>query len=130
MKSVMNYLFMSAHLLVCIHGHLVTLRQNHLGIYFGYFPSPCRKKDSRVEWLYSGPASTVNREEYLLGKKIDKLVDPTLAEAEREKEVNFIMFCVQKFGFVVLTTVLCCIRDTEWDIMCTAGKLNPAMHTQ
>lgn len=47
----------------------------------------CRKKDSRVEWLYSGPASTVNREEYLLGKRIDKLVDPTIAEDERVKEV-------------------------------------------
>lgn len=40
-----------------------------------------------MEWLYSGPASTVNREEYLLGKKIDKFVDPTLSEEAREKEV-------------------------------------------
>lgn len=40
-----------------------------------------------MEWLYSGPATSVNREEYLLGKKIDKLVDPTLAEDTREKEV-------------------------------------------
>ena len=38
--------------------------------------------------MYSGPASTVNREEYLLGKKIDKLVDPTLVEEEREREVT------------------------------------------
>ena len=42
-----------------------------------------------MEWLYSGPASTVNREEYLLGKKIDKFVDPTLTEEAREKEVCF-----------------------------------------
>lgn len=46
-----------------------------------------RKKDSRVDWLYSGPAAAVNREEYLLGKKIDKGMDPTLQDAEREKEV-------------------------------------------
>lgn len=50
----------------------------------------CRKKETRVDWLYSGPASSVNREEYLLGKKIDRLVDPTLAEANREKEVDLI----------------------------------------
>ena len=42
-----------------------------------------------MDWLYSGPGSHVNREEYLLGKKIDKLVDPTLAEAEREREVCY-----------------------------------------
>ena len=47
-----------------------------------------RKKDDRVDWLYSGPGSSVNREEYLLGKKIDRLVDPTIMEEEREKEVR------------------------------------------
>lgn len=45
-----------------------------------------RAKDERVDWLYSGPG-TVNREEYLLGKRIDKLVDPTVAEEEREEQV-------------------------------------------
>ena len=47
-----------------------------------------RKKDECVEWLYRGPGSSVNREEYLLGKKIDKAVDPTLVEEEREREVR------------------------------------------
>ena len=47
----------------------------------------CRKRDERVEWLYSGPAGSDNREEYLLGRKIDRLVDPMLAEEEREQEV-------------------------------------------
>ena len=47
-----------------------------------------RQRDERVEWLYSGAAgASVNREEYLLGKKIDRHVDPMLAEEEREKEV-------------------------------------------
>ena len=41
-----------------------------------------------MEWLYRGPGSSVNREEYLLGKKIDKAVDPTLVEEEREREVR------------------------------------------
>ncbi len=47
-----------------------------------------RKRSERVDWLYSGPGSSVNREEYLLGKRIDKAVDPTLVEEEREKEVT------------------------------------------
>ena len=52
-----------------------------------------RARDERVEWLYSGPSGGVNREEYLLGRKIDRLVDPVLAEEEREKEVElFVMW--------------------------------------
>ena len=48
-----------------------------------------RQREDRVEWLYSGAAgASVNREEYLLGKKIDRFVDPMLVEEEREKEVN------------------------------------------
>ena len=49
--------------------------------------SYCRARDERVDWLYRGP-STTNREEYLLGKRIDKSIDPTLIEDEREKEVS------------------------------------------
>lgn len=41
--------------------------------------------------MYSGPASSVDREEYLLGKKIDRQVDPTLAEDTREKEVSMLV---------------------------------------
>lgn len=41
-----------------------------------------------MDWLYSGPAAAINREEYLLGKKIDKLVDPLLLEQEQEKQVR------------------------------------------
>lgn len=48
-----------------------------------------RQRDERVEWLYSGAAgASVNREEYLLGRKIDRHVDPMLVEEEREKEVT------------------------------------------
>lgn len=53
---------------------------------WGWVPLP-RAKEDRVDWLYSGPG-TVNREEYLLGKRIDKLVDPTLVEEEREQQVG------------------------------------------
>ena len=40
-----------------------------------------------MEWLYSKPQ--VDREQYLLGRKIDKSVDPLLASDEKEKQVCF-----------------------------------------
>lgn len=47
------------------------------------------RSSERVDWLYRGPIAT-NREEYLLGKRIDKSVDQTLIEEEREKEVGVV----------------------------------------
>ena len=47
-----------------------------------------RKKDDRVDWMYAGVAGHVDREEYLLGKRIDRQIDPLLASEEREKEVR------------------------------------------
>ena len=38
-----------------------------------------------MEWLYKSPQ--VDREQYLLGRKIDRQVDPLLASEEREKQV-------------------------------------------
>lgn len=58
-----------------------------------------RQKESRVDWMYSGPASTVDREEYLLGKKIDKYVDPTLTEEAREKEVYYSYWQIHRPNF-------------------------------
>ncbi|KAF8768346.1 Pre-mRNA-splicing factor CWC25 like protein [Argiope bruennichi] len=31
-----------------------------------------KKKDEKLDWMYQGPAAMVNREEYLMGRKIDK----------------------------------------------------------
>lgn len=45
------------------------------------------KKEAGMEWLYSSPSSLVDREQYLLGKKIDRQVDPLLASEDREKQV-------------------------------------------
>ena len=39
-----------------------------------------------MEWLYKSPG--VDREQYLLGRKIDRQVDPLLASEEREKQVH------------------------------------------
>lgn len=45
-----------------------------------------KKRDHRVEWLYSTVGATANREEYLLGKRVDKHVDPLLQDQERESQ--------------------------------------------
>lgn len=48
------------------------------------FALKCRKKSDRLEWMYSAPGhSGVNHEEYLLGKSIDKAVDPLAADEEK-----------------------------------------------
>ena len=51
---------------------------NGLIVYF------CRKKSDRLEWMYSAPGhSGVNHEDYLLGKAIDKAVDPLATNDEK-----------------------------------------------
>ena len=40
-----------------------------------------------MNWIYEAPGDNINREEYLLGKKVDKYVDPSLQAAEREKHL-------------------------------------------
>lgn len=50
--------------------------------------SSSEREDGRMEWLYTSPASLVDREQYLLGKKIDRQVDPLLVSEEREKQVG------------------------------------------
>ena len=41
-----------------------------------------------MDWIYRSPASQVDREQYLLGKKIDRQVDPLLASEDRERQVR------------------------------------------
>ena len=51
----------------------------------------CRKKSDRLEWMYSAPGHAgVNREEYLLGKSIDKAVDPLATNEEKVLSLLFI----------------------------------------
>ena len=40
-----------------------------------------------MNWIYEAPGENINREEYLLGRKVDKYVDPSLQAAEREKHL-------------------------------------------
>lgn len=45
-----------------------------------------KQRSDRLEWMYRGPVATVDREAYLMGKKIDKAVDQGLQAAEQERE--------------------------------------------
>ena len=42
---------------------------------------------AKMNWIYEAPGDSINREEYLLGKKVDKYVDPSLQAAEKEKHL-------------------------------------------
>ncbi|XP_035516967.1 pre-mRNA-splicing factor CWC25 homolog [Morone saxatilis] len=41
-----------------------------------------KKKDDRLDWMYQGPAGQVSRDEYLLGRPIDKQITDQYEEAE------------------------------------------------
>lgn len=41
-----------------------------------------KKKDDRLDWMYQGPAGQVSRDEYLLGRPIDKQITDQYAEPE------------------------------------------------
>lgn len=44
-----------------------------------------KKDDKKLDWMYKGPNQNVNREEYLLGRKIDKQFEQ-MVQAEKETE--------------------------------------------
>uniref|UniRef100_H2ZX31 CWC25 spliceosome associated protein homolog n=1 Tax=Latimeria chalumnae TaxID=7897 RepID=H2ZX31_LATCH len=41
-----------------------------------------RKRDEKLDWMYQGPGALVNREEYLLGRPVDKYVMEKMEEVE------------------------------------------------
>lgn len=41
-----------------------------------------RKKDERLDWMYQGPGGQISREEYLLGRPIDKQITQQYEEPE------------------------------------------------
>ncbi|KAG7486166.1 hypothetical protein JOB18_026272 [Solea senegalensis] len=41
-----------------------------------------KKKDDRLDWMYQGPVSSVSRDEYLLGRSIDKQITDQYEEPE------------------------------------------------
>lgn len=41
-----------------------------------------RKKDDRLDWMYQGPSNQVSRDEYLMGRPIDKQITDQYEEPE------------------------------------------------
>ncbi|XP_043276562.1 pre-mRNA-splicing factor CWC25 homolog [Venturia canescens] len=46
-----------------------------------------KKEDKKLDWMYKGPNQMVNREDYLLGKPIDKPFEK-MVQAEKDGELN------------------------------------------
>lgn len=47
-----------------------------------FFLNGDRKRDDRLDWMYQGPAGHVSRDEYLLGRPIDKQITDQYEEPE------------------------------------------------
>lgn len=45
------------------------------------------EKERKLDWMYKGPNEMINREEYLLGKPVDKAFEE-MAQVEKETELN------------------------------------------
>lgn len=46
-----------------------------------------KKDDKKLDWMYKGPNQSINREEYLLGRPIDKSFEP-VAQTEKDVELH------------------------------------------
>ncbi|XP_076662599.1 uncharacterized protein LOC143365896 isoform X2 [Halictus rubicundus] len=46
-----------------------------------------KKDDKKLDWMYKGPNQMINREEYLLGRPIDKSFEQ-MAQADKDNDVN------------------------------------------
>ncbi|XP_018399166.1 PREDICTED: pre-mRNA-splicing factor CWC25 homolog [Cyphomyrmex costatus] len=46
-----------------------------------------KKDDTKLDWMYKGPNQAVNREEYLLGRPVDKAFEQ-MQQAEKDSEMN------------------------------------------
>lgn len=46
-----------------------------------------KKDDKKLDWMYKGPNQGVSREEYLLGRPVDKAFEQ-MQQAEKDTELN------------------------------------------
>jgi len=46
-----------------------------------------KKDDKKLDWMYKGPNQAINREEYLLGRPVDKAFEQ-MQQAEKDVELN------------------------------------------
>lgn len=76
-----------------------------------------RKRDERLDWMYQGPSAMVNREDYLLGRKIDKTLEILEQEesgVEKKKEeydVGATMFSSQDLSGTATVDLATKIRE-------------------
>lgn len=51
-------------------------------VFWFYLCDVHRKRDDRLDWMYQGAAGQVSRDEYLMGRAIDKQITDQYAEPE------------------------------------------------
>uniref|UniRef100_A0A2L2Y1C5 Putative coiled-coil domain-containing protein n=1 Tax=Parasteatoda tepidariorum TaxID=114398 RepID=A0A2L2Y1C5_PARTP len=76
-----------------------------------------KKKEEKLDWMYQGPAAMVNREEYLLGRKIDKTfetlqqIESGKAPEEADNDVGSSMFSSQNLSGTATVDLATKIRE-------------------
>ena len=69
-----------------------------------------RKKSEKLDWMYSAPGQ-LNREEYLLGKAIDKAVDPLAQDKQVVGHKSFIIIAQMPVIISCTCTHFFCYKD-------------------
>jgi len=62
-----------------------------------------KKSEKKLDWMYTGPNQMVNREDYLLGRPIDKAFEQ-MQQAEKDVELNRMPKNHVEYGMVHLYT--------------------------
>lgn len=63
-----------------------------------------KKDDKKLDWMYKGPNQTVNREEYLLGRPVDKAFEQ-MVQAEKEELNNRVPKNHVEYGKFISETI-------------------------
>lgn len=61
-----------------------------------------KKDEKKLDWMYKGPNQMVNREEYLLGRPVDKAFEQ-MKQAEKEAELIKVPKNHVEYGKVILS---------------------------
>lgn len=63
-----------------------------------------KKDDKKLDWMYKGPNQMVNREEYLLGRPVDKAFEQ-MVQAEKEESNNRVPKNHVEYGKFISETI-------------------------
>lgn len=61
-----------------------------------------KKNEKKLDWMYKGPNQMVNREEYLLGKPVDKAFEQ-MQQAQKDTELNRMPKNHVEYGKIICT---------------------------